>query len=135
MKDEATAAPRILVAEDETFLAMEVEAFLQDKGYSVVGPFARLNNALQAAEQEALDAALLDINLAGEMVFPVAEALERRGVPFLLVSGYDDSIMRKASPDWPRLMKPYRLEEVAARLAVMTGGPTRARCPGFHRPR
>jgi len=121
VKDDATASPRILVVEDETFLAMAVEEFLQDNGYSVVGPFARLDKALQAADREALDAALLDINLAGEMVFPVAEALERRGVPFLLVSGYDAGIMRNVSQDWPRLMKPYRFEEIAARLAEMIG--------------
>jgi hypothetical protein len=51
----------------------------------------------------------------------VAEALDRRGVPLLLVTGYDDRIMRKAAKDWPRLMKPYRLDEVSARLVAMIG--------------
>jgi DNA-binding response OmpR family regulator len=121
MRDGASASPRILVVEDDTILAMALEAVLQDEGYTVVGPLARLDEALQVAEQEELDGALLDISIIGGSVFPVAEALDRRGVPFLLASGYDDRIMRKASKDWPRLMKPYPLEELTARLAAMTG--------------
>jgi hypothetical protein len=76
---------------------------------------------LQAAECEALDAALLDINIVGGTVFPVAEILARRGIPFLLATGYDDSIVGKAHPDWSVVMKPYRLGDVVARLAVMIG--------------
>ena len=121
MNDGAPAQPRILVVEDETILAMMVEDVLLDEGYSVVGPFARVAAALQAAELEALDAALLDVNLAGEMVFPVAEMLARRGIPFLLVTGYDNRILGEAHQDWPVLMKPYRWDDVIARLAVMTG--------------
>jgi hypothetical protein len=55
------------------------------------------------------------------MVFPVAEMLARRGVPFLLMTGYDNRILRKGHQDWPVVMKPYRLDDVVARLAVMTG--------------
>jgi DNA-binding response OmpR family regulator len=115
------APPRVLVVEDETILAMMLEDALVDAGYAVVGPFACLDAALQAAEREALDAALLDVNIAGEMVFPVAEVLARRGVPFFLVTGYDNRVLSKAHQDWPVLMKPYRLNDVVARLAVMTG--------------
>jgi DNA-binding response OmpR family regulator len=121
MNDGAPAQPQILVVEDETILAMMLEDALLDEGYSVVGPFARVAAALQAAELEALDAALLDVNVAGEMVFPVAEMLARRGVPFLLMTGYDKRILGKAHQDWPVVMKPYRLDDVVARLALMTG--------------
>lgn len=121
MNDGTPAQPRILVVEDETILAMMVEDALLDEGYSVVGPFARVAPALLAAELEALDAALLDVNVAGEMVFPVAEMLARRGIPFLLMTGYDNRILGKAHQDWPVLMKPYRWDDVIARLAVMTG--------------
>jgi len=121
MNDNVPAQPRILVVEDETILAMMIEDALADEGYTVVGPFARLDDALQAAEREALDAALLDINIVGGMVFPVAEMLARRGVPFFLATGYDNRILGKAHPDWLVLMKPYRLDDVVARLAVMTG--------------
>jgi len=121
VNDGAPAQPRILVVEDETILAMMLEDVLLDEGYSVVGPFARVAAALQAAELEALDAALLDVNLAGEMVFPVAEMLARRGIPFLLVTGYDNRILGEAHLDWPVLTKPYRWDDVVARLAVMIG--------------
>jgi DNA-binding response OmpR family regulator len=121
MTDGALARPRIFVVEDETVLAMAVEMALEDEGYAVAGPYARLDEALRAAEEEVVDAALLDINIIGGMVFPVAEALKRRGVPVLLVSGYGEKIMRKASKDWQWLMKPYHLDEVAARLAEMIG--------------
>jgi DNA-binding response OmpR family regulator len=109
------------VEDETTIVAMMIEDALLDEGYSVVGPFARVAAALQAAELEALDAALLDVNLAGEMVFPVAEMLARRGVPFLLMTGYDNRNLGKAYQDWPVVMKPYRLDDVVARLAVMTG--------------
>jgi DNA-binding response OmpR family regulator len=121
MNDCAPTQPQILVVEDETILAMMLEDALLDEGYTVVGPFARVAAALQAAELEALDAALLDVNVAGEMVFPVAEMLARRGVPFLLMTGYDKRILGEAHQDWPVLMKPYRLDDVVARLAAMTG--------------
>lgn len=119
MNKPSQPEPRILLVEDETILAMAMEDFLQDAGFSVVGPFGCLKDALQAAEDETLDAALLDVNLAGELVFPVATALERRGVPFLLLSGYDERILRRASPHWSHLMKPYRADDVLGRLAGM----------------
>jgi DNA-binding response OmpR family regulator len=121
MTGNMSVLPRVLVVEDETILAMMLEEYLQGDGFDVVGPFGRLDHAMEAAEREALDVAVLDINIAGDMVFPVAEALDRRGVPLLLVTGYDDRIMRKAAKDWPRLMKPYRLDEVSARLVAMIG--------------
>lgn len=83
---------------------MAVETFLQDLGHRVVGPFAHLCDALLAAAREPVDAALLDVNLADEMVFPLAEALHERGVPFLLVSGCDDARCARptgSGPAWP----------------------------------
>ena len=63
---------------------------LADAGCIVIGPFARVSNALAAAKLEAVDLALLDGNVAGEKVFPVGHALEERGVPFLFVTGYGE---------------------------------------------
>lgn len=99
---------------------MAVETFLQDLGHRVVGPFAHLCDALLAAAREPVDAALLDVNLADEMVFPLAEALHERGVPFLLVSGCDDAL-RKANRIWPCLAKPCRMEEALSQLTKMIG--------------
>jgi len=79
---------RILVVEDEALIAMLVEALLADRGHAVVGPASRVAAALTLAEGETLDAAVLDVNLAGETVFPVAEVLTRRGVPVVFLTGY-----------------------------------------------
>ena len=84
---------RILVVEDEMMIAMLVEDTLTDAGCVVVGPFARLAEAMVAARNADVDAACLDINLFGEQVFPAAEALAARGVPFVLLSGYGDKAL------------------------------------------
>ncbi|RYI18350.1 MAG: response regulator, partial [Acetobacteraceae bacterium] len=82
-------APRILVVEDEVLLAMELEAMLRRLGCKVVGPARNLAEAMRLATTEpALHAAILDVNLAGEMVFPVADLLATRSVPFLFATGY-----------------------------------------------
>lgn len=98
---------------------MLLETALQDEGCQIVGPFARIDEALRAAGRETVDAALLDVNLAGEMIFPVAELLDRRGVPFLLLSGYGDQILPSDRMHWPVCSKPFRVEHVLASLASL----------------
>jgi DNA-binding response OmpR family regulator len=112
----ALAGCRVLVVEDEAMVAMLVESVLEDEHCSVVGPFGDLDAAMLAAEQETLDLAVLDINLAGEMVFPVAELLAARGVPFLLLSGYGDKALPPNRQHWPICGKPFRLNELVAAL-------------------
>ena len=68
--------------------AMLLESLIEECGYSVAGPAARVAAALALAEGGALDAAVLDINLAGEPIFPVADALAARGIPFVFLTGY-----------------------------------------------
>ena len=86
----ATEAPRsLLLVEDEMLLAMLIEHVLCDNGYRVLKA-ARLPAALRLVDTEHFDAALLDINLAGTEVFPLAEVLRARGIPFLFTSGYGD---------------------------------------------
>ncbi len=79
---------RVLVVEDQSILAMAMEGNLHDLGCEVVGPVGRLTAALQLASEEALDAAILDVDLAGTKVFPVAAALQRRGIPFMFLTGF-----------------------------------------------
>ena len=67
-----------------------MEATLEDLGCEVVGPFGRIDQALAAVQATAVDAAVLDVNVRGEMVFPVAEALKARGVPMVFCTGYAD---------------------------------------------
>ncbi|MGH6943875.1 MAG: response regulator [Geminicoccaceae bacterium] len=111
---------RILVAEDNLLAAMEVEQTLLDMGCLPVGPVARLSDALEIARSDALDGAVLDLNLRDELAFPVAEELERRGVPLIFATGYDDA---NAIPERlarrPHLRKPYLGRELE-RLMIAT---------------
>ena len=81
-------APRILVVEDEYLIAMELDGTLRTAGYRVIGPALDIHAALELLKAERPDAAILDVNLRGEWVTPVAEVLEAMSVPFLLATGY-----------------------------------------------
>src|ERR1700757_478560 len=79
---------RILVVEDEMLVSMLLVDALGDHGYQVVGPASRVDTAVVLAATESFDAALLDLNIGGKPVYPVAEILAGRGIPFAFVSGY-----------------------------------------------
>ena len=108
---------RVLVVEDEYLIALEVENALLDAGCVVVGPFASVRDALDALKVEKVDAALLDVNVGGEMVFPVAHLLEKAGTPFLFVTGYGQAILPRDRPDWEACPKPFHPDELTGRLA------------------
>jgi DNA-binding response OmpR family regulator len=109
----AEAAPRILVAEDEFLLAMMLEEFLEERQCAIIGPFAKLAPALDAAEREPISAAILDWNLAGESIVPVARTLERRGIPFLFLTGYG-AALDSALATHPVVAKPFTPDQLAA---------------------
>lgn len=79
---------RILVVEDEMLLAMNLEDMLVEMGHTVVGVATRISQAVAMAECSEIDLAILDLNLAGTLSFPVADVLRRRGIPFIFASGY-----------------------------------------------
>lgn len=109
---------RILVVEDETLLTMAIESALREVGAMPVGPAATLGEALALARAERLDAAVLDIDVEGEPVFPVADLLRERGVPFVFVTGYaGDGVIPRHLCDTPRLPKPYRRDRLRRILA------------------
>lgn len=81
-------APRILVVEDEYLIALELDTQLRTAGYRVIGPVPDIDRALKLLRADRPDAAILDVNLAGEWVTPVAQALRAMSVPFILASGY-----------------------------------------------
>jgi DNA-binding response OmpR family regulator len=110
---------RVLLVEDDETIAALMETTLEEARCTVVGPCRNVSSALAAAEHEAFDVAVLDINLAGEMVFPVAEVLDARGVPFMLLSGYGDTAMPDDRPDWPVCAKPFKLDELLQRLGSL----------------
>ncbi len=115
---QAFAGRRVLVVEDESLVAMLLETILEDMGCIPVGPAATVDDGLRLANaEESLDAALLDVNVAGKQVFPIAEALKARGVPFVFSTGYGEGGL---PDDWrgqPTLQKPFT--EAAVRDALM----------------
>lgn len=110
---------RVLVVEDEMLIAMLVETALQDENCTVVGPYGSLSEAMEAARTETLDLAVLDINLAGKLVFPAAEVLAARGVPFLLLSGYGEIALPSNRRHWPICAKPFSLSDLLSRLTAL----------------
>jgi two-component sensor histidine kinase/DNA-binding response OmpR family regulator len=85
---ELSAGNRVLLVEDEILVAMMMRDILMELGFSVVGPFNRLSQAMVAAVHENIDAGIIDINLGGEFVYPVADVLVARRIPFVFVTGY-----------------------------------------------
>ena len=113
---------RVLVVEDEMMIAMLVEDMLGELGCTVVGPAHALEPALSLASSEAeIDAALLDINLAGQPVFAIADALRAKGVPMIFSTGYGESGLREIDRGAPVLQKPFRAAELAAALNKALG--------------
>lgn len=117
MRYPELAGKRVLVVEDELLVAMLVEDILADAGCIVVGPFARVPEALAAARTALVDVALLDVNVAGETVFPVAHVLEGRGVPFLFVTGYGQAALPRDRPRWEACAKPFHPDQLTGCLA------------------
>ncbi|MBV8534458.1 MAG: response regulator [Alphaproteobacteria bacterium] len=108
---------RILVVEDDLMIAMLIDDVLKEAGCEVVGPLPRLAPALQAASSERLDGALLDINLAGELVSPVADRLIERGVPFVFLTGYGWHMLPDRFHTRPLVTKPCRQDMLLTALA------------------
>lgn len=111
------AGRRILVVEDEALVAMLLEDMLADLGCEVVGPAMRLDEGLELAQANGLDAAILDINLGGERSYPIADLLDTRQVPTLFVTGYGHS-GRCGKADRV-LQKPYQAPQLRAALDEM----------------
>lgn len=112
-----TWARRVLVVEDETFLASLIEDILVNAGYRVLKA-GRVDAALKMVEGgAAIDAALLDINVNGVEVFPLATALRERGVPFVFASGYGREGLPPAFTDCLVVQKPYLPDSITAALA------------------
>ncbi|MFL6735206.1 MAG: response regulator [Sphingomicrobium sp.] len=107
---------RILLVEDEAIIAFAMEDILADLGCEVIGPALRLEDAKVLAGSDRIDAAILDVNLNNLRSYPVAEVLERRGVPFLFATGYDNEGIEWSGRPAELLPKPYRREQVEAAL-------------------
>lgn len=114
---------RVLVVEDEMLLALDLEEGLNDAGCVVVGPAGSLRSALRLSESEEIDAAILDVNLAGERVFPVARLLASRDIPYIFATAYagTEELYSSELKDAPRLAKPYTVSQAISTLATVIG--------------
>jgi CheY-like chemotaxis protein len=116
---------RILLVEDEAMIGMMMRELLSDYGMFVVGPCCSLNEALAEAAGD-FDGAFLDLNLSGEFVYPVAERLRERNIPFAFVTGYDGATLDRRFDGVPILQKPITRECLELQLNGMLGTPVPA---------
>jgi DNA-binding response OmpR family regulator len=116
------AGLRVLVVEDEMLVSLLIEDILIEQQCVIVGPFHRVDEALEAARVTPIDAAILDVNVDGVKVYPVAEILATRLVPFLLLSGYGRAAVPADHPDWRACAKPFRSSDLVAALIEQVQG-------------
>jgi len=103
---------RVLVVEDEALIALQLEDMLMELGCAVIGPASRVGRALELLDGEPVEAAVLDLNIAGELVYPVADELRSRGLPYIFVTGYGTSGLSEPYRSRPILEKPFARREL-----------------------
>jgi two-component SAPR family response regulator len=109
---------RILIVEDDSILAMNLENHLMSEGCNVIGPVSRQAKGLEVLEEAHPDAAVLDLNLHGELATDLAEALVARKIPFVIVTGYGNRHFDvPALQEAPRLHKPVDTRELVRVLS------------------
>jgi DNA-binding response OmpR family regulator len=112
---------RALVVEDEYFIAQDIAKALSAAGAEIIGPVGETNEALRSVAEEQIDFAVLDINLRGEMSFPVAAELDSRGVPFVFATGYESTIIPPTFAHIPTWRKPFDPAALVRALAALEG--------------
>ena len=105
-----TFAKRVLVVEDELMIRMLLEDMLGELGYTVAAEAARLDEALEATKTADFDLAILDVNLDGQPISPVVDALVARGTPFVFATGYGERGLPEPYRGRPTLKKPFQIE-------------------------
>ena len=118
MTTTLSAVRRVLVVEDDYFIAQEVARHFADGGLEVVGPCNNVEEALAAIDEARPDAAVVDINLHGDMAYGVADALVARNIPFVFATGYDATMIPERFEDVPRCLKPVILDDLSRALKL-----------------
>ena len=119
MGNSPEAMRRVLVVEDEYLIRMLLEDMLSELGYEIAGAVGSIAEARALAEGGAFDVAILDVNLDGEEIYPVADILARRGLPFVFVTGYGERSLADPYRDRPALQKPFQTEQLKKALAAL----------------
>ena len=114
---------RVLVVEDETIVSMLIEDMLADLGCTVVGPAFNLRDGMSLARSAQVDCALLDVNLAGERVFPLADLLQEKGARIVFATGYGRAGLRAQDQARPVLQKPFLEADLGRTLAAAVAAP------------
>jgi CheY-like chemotaxis protein len=120
------ARVRVLIVEDEAFVAMLIEDMLTELGFDIAGVASRVSAALPLVSTLNFDLAILDVNLAGEVSFPVADAIAGKGVPYMFATGYGRKAIIAAHAHRPVISKPFSIDELryAIRLSLADGPAT-----------
>lgn len=126
-KPAATQPPlagrQVMVVEDEYFLADDIRRELDSLGARIIGPVGEIEEASTLLQSEPVDAAVLDVNVANEMIFPFARQLRSRNVPFLFTTGYDRSVVGPEFDNVQLLVKPVDAEELVRELSNLLQRP------------
>jgi CheY-like chemotaxis protein len=109
----------VLLVEDEMIVSMLIEDMLADLGCTVVGPAFNLGDGMTLARSAQVDCALLDVNLGGERVFPLADLLQEKGARIVYATGYGRAGLRAQDQARPVLQKPFREFELERTLAAV----------------
>ena len=122
MSADGTQKFRILVVEDEPFIALTLEDMLEELGFALAGTVSHVAEAVEMIEREPVDCALLDVNLGSEKIDPVADLLASRGCPFIFTTGYGRSGIPVGHAGRPVLQKPFRMDDLASILRENLNG-------------
>lgn len=114
---------RVLLVEDEGLVALMIEDMLEELGLKVVASAAHVKKACELATTASLDLALLDVNLAGEFVFPVARILRERRIPFLFSTGYGGPPLEEEFSSAPAIGKPFSIDQLNEKLRTILALP------------
>jgi DNA-binding response OmpR family regulator len=109
-----------LIVEDEPLVAMLVEDAIAELGLTATGPATRVDKALQLIEEQTFAGAILDVNLGGEAVYPVAKVLRERQIPFLFLTGYGEEAIRDGFADMPIVKKPFTVEQIQTAIRLLS---------------
>ena len=117
---------RIFIVEDEMMVVLDLEDMIMEMGHVVAATATRMEAAMAHATGSDFDLAILDVNVAGRMSFPVAEVLRARGIPFIFATGYGVSALPQELRGHPTLQKPFRMADLEREVGIQASARARA---------